>query len=379
MHDFIIIGAGPTGLSSAIELAKNNQEVLIFEEDKKIGIPRHCTGIISYDAAKLIGNSAFNSVVNKVKRAIFKYGNKTIELNFPSEVTLILDRIKLEELLAEEASKLGCNILLGNRIKKIEIKKEKVLVFNDKIYEAKALIYAAGSKPNLLNFIRTPNSIPAIQYEIETEIEDEKSVEIIFSEEAEGFFAWKAPTSCSSSLIGLANSKISPKLALDKFLKRKNIKGKIRAIYSGRIITGGAIENNVFSRIAIIGDAAGHVKPTTGGGLFFGTLGAKIIGNLMPYYIEKNDHKILDYMKVFTKKYVVDRINRMARFSRIFFNMSLNQKGILLDSIAKSGALKEISIDMQDFHENIISLFIKDLSLSIKGIKSLINSILEST
>ena len=47
MHDLIIIGGGPSGLSSAIEASNYNIDILIIEEDKKVGIPRHCTGIIS--------------------------------------------------------------------------------------------------------------------------------------------------------------------------------------------------------------------------------------------------------------------------------------------------------------------------------------------
>src|SRR5579875_715184 len=293
MLDFIIVGAGPSGLYSAIELAKNGNEVIVLEEDRKIGIPRHCTGIISNDAAKLIGNAAFGSIVNKVKRAVFKYDNKSFDLSFPSDVTLVLDRIRFEELLYEEASKLGCKIFTGKRVKKIDIQKDKVVVDAGDVHYAKGLIYAAGSRPSLLPFMKTPESIPGMQYEIEGEVEDQEAVEIIFAKEAEGFFAWLAPTSSSSFLVGLANSKISPKLALDKFIEKRRIKGKISAVYSGRIVIGGALKENVFSRVAFIGDSAGHVKPTTGGGLFFGTLGSKIIGSLFPSYLESFDPKVL--------------------------------------------------------------------------------------
>jgi flavin-dependent dehydrogenase len=377
MHDFIVVGAGPTGLYASIELAKRNNHVLVLEEDKRIGIPRHCTGVISYEAAKLIGNSAFNSAVNKVNSAIFKYGKKSFEISFPSETTLILDRIKFEELLFEESEKLGNEIMLGKRVKRIRLLKDKVIVDADKEYEAKALIYAAGSKPSLLDFLKAPASIPAIQYEIEGEVENDKSVEIIFSNEAKDFFVWKAPTSSNSFLLGLANSEISPKKALDKYIEKNAIKGKIRAIYSGKIIISGALERNVFQNIAIIGDSAGHVKPTTGGGLFFGILGAKIIGSLFPYYIESKNNNILKKIIHLNRKFINERINRMKRFSKIFFSLSEKQKEIILDSLFKSGAIKEISIDMQDFHENVISLFLKDLSLSYKGILSLIETYLE--
>jgi flavin-dependent dehydrogenase len=70
MHDLIIVGGGPSGLSSAIE-ASDNIDILIIEEDKRVGIPRHCTGIVSYEALKLIGEPALKSVKNKIRKAEF--------------------------------------------------------------------------------------------------------------------------------------------------------------------------------------------------------------------------------------------------------------------------------------------------------------------
>ena len=42
-----IIGAGPAGSHLAYLLAKNNQEVTIYEEHKEIGNPVQCSGVIT--------------------------------------------------------------------------------------------------------------------------------------------------------------------------------------------------------------------------------------------------------------------------------------------------------------------------------------------
>ena len=42
-----IIGAGPAGLYTAYLLAKQGREVNVFEQDKEIGLPIQCTGIIT--------------------------------------------------------------------------------------------------------------------------------------------------------------------------------------------------------------------------------------------------------------------------------------------------------------------------------------------
>ncbi len=378
MHDFLVVGAGPAGLFASIELSSRNMDVLVFEEDKKIGIPRHCTGVISSEAAKLIGNAASSSLLKKIKTAYFIYdNNKRIKISFPEEVTNVLERVRFEEILFDEANKRGAEIFLGEKVKKVNIFKDKVSVVTTKgEFEARALIYAAGSKPSILDFLKNPSSIPAIQYEMEGDPINESAVEIIFCEYAKGFFVWKVPTSNHSFLIGLANSRISPKKALDKFIYRKGIKGNVRAIYSGRIITGGAISRNVFNNIAIIGDSAGHVKPTTGGGLFFGILGAKIVGSLFPYYLETKDYSILRKMEKLIDDWIKKRIIRMKKFSDFFFSLEDKRRNLILDAIASTNAVNKLKGEIQDFHENVITLLIKDLSLNYNALIRLLRSLL---
>jgi len=227
MHDLIIVGGGPSGLSSAIEASDNNIDILIIEEDKRVGIPRHCTGIVSYEALKLIGEPAFKSVKNKIKKAEFisPTGIK-FNITLSHHKVFVLERVLFEELLLEKALKKGVKVNLGERVKKISIEKEKVKVItNNKEYESKGIIYAASTKYKLID-VKVPKTIPAIQYEFEGEVEDQECVKIFLCKEAEGFFAWYAPSSNNTFLVGLANKYISPKLMLDKFISKKGLKEK---------------------------------------------------------------------------------------------------------------------------------------------------------
>ena len=47
MYDTIIIGGGPIGIYTALQLRKAGLKVLVVEKDEEIGIPRFCSGIIS--------------------------------------------------------------------------------------------------------------------------------------------------------------------------------------------------------------------------------------------------------------------------------------------------------------------------------------------
>jgi digeranylgeranylglycerophospholipid reductase len=380
MHDLIIVGGGPSGLSSAIE-ASDNIDILIIEEDKRVGIPRHCTGIVSYEALKLIGEPALKSVKNKIRKAEFvSPSGIKVNITLSHHKVFVLERVSFEELLLEKALKKGVNVSLGERVKKVSIEKEKVKVItNSKEYESKGIIYAASTKYKLIN-TRIPRTIPAIQYEFEGEVEDEECVKVFLCKEAEGFFAWYAPSSNNTFLVGLANKYFSPKLMLNKFISKKGIKGKICGIYSGRIVFDKPFNQTIFYNVALVGDAAAHVKPTTGGGLYYGILGAKITGKFFPKYVLRKDAYYKNIIEKFNSKYIVKPLKNMYEFSRIFFSLPLNLYDKIFYAIKSSDVLNKIQENYIDYHDNVIKSFLTDrkllYNLSIGFIKDFIDNIL---
>ena len=53
--DVLVIGGGPSGLLAAREAASKGAEVLVLEEHKEIGVPNHCTGILSVEGLQRLG------------------------------------------------------------------------------------------------------------------------------------------------------------------------------------------------------------------------------------------------------------------------------------------------------------------------------------
>ena len=52
--DAIVIGAGPAGSSAAREIASAGFKVGLFEEHEAVGIPQHCTGMLSVRGCQLL-------------------------------------------------------------------------------------------------------------------------------------------------------------------------------------------------------------------------------------------------------------------------------------------------------------------------------------
>jgi digeranylgeranylglycerophospholipid reductase len=118
----------------------------------------------------------------------------------------------------------------------------------------------------------------------EIEIKNLDEVEIYFGQQiAPGFFAWLVPISPDKCLAGLL-SKSQAKLYLQRFLTGPFCRGRIvtqEAKIRQKAVPLGILPRTYGNRILAIGDTAGQVKPTTGGGIFFGHLGARIAAEVL--------------------------------------------------------------------------------------------------
>jgi digeranylgeranylglycerophospholipid reductase len=128
------------------------------------------------------------------------------------------------------------------------------------------------------------------------------------------------------------------------------------------IITCGPIEKTYSDNLLVVGDAAGHVKPTTGGGVILGGICASISGHVAAEAVDKNNFK-----ETFLKKYEVlwkKRLGKefqMTRLARKILNR-LSDKAIdkLFKIIIEENLQHELSIggDM-DFQRNVILKLLK--------------------
>ena len=291
----VIVGAGPVGCFLGGLLAKAGKEVAIYEEHSKIGEPVQCTGIITKEIEKIIKlDKSF--LVNSVDKV--RVYSKRAKVEAPVN-DIVIDRTKFDRYLAKKAKENGAKIYLNHKFIGIRggsavfaDKKNKI-----KKVEAEVIIGADGplsevAKAN--DMFKGRKFYFGMQARVRRNF-DVKVYETYFGSIAPGFFAWILPESSKIARIGIAAKKETKEL-FKRFLDIKKIdKKKIIDYQAGLIpIFNKSIEvkkGNVY----LVGDAAGQVKATTGGGLVPGMKAAKILADCLIY--EKDYEKELKKLK----------------------------------------------------------------------------------
>lgn len=319
--DAIITGAGPAGILAATEIAKGKHEVLVLEEHERIGEPDHCAGLLSASGLRSLNlKPPDDCIQNTVEGArIYAPSGNSIFIERGRREAFVIDRRKFDFWLSENAADCGAKITTGSKAREIVPSNKETLTVktDDRDIQAKVVVIAEGVRSVLakntgFQTISKQSKLPAYQYEVKgVDVEDDL-VEMFYGRQlAPGFFAWIIPMGERRARVGLA-SRNKSKIRLDSALlhhpiisKRLKTGEKIRGM-GGTVIVGQPKTRISSDGIVVVGDTAGMVKATTGGGVIIGGLTARMAGESINDALRTNDtsRKILSrYDKRFKSTY----------------------------------------------------------------------------
>ena len=283
MRDVSIVGAGPVGLFLAREL--QGLDVKVFEEHQSIGEPVQCSGLVSRNIDELV-KIPQECILNKVKGArLYSPAGKCFEVARGREEAYVIDRTLFDQKLSE-----GVDVETGKRVSSLSLDSEYIVGADG----PNSIVAKQSGFPPL------EEVIPGLQYEVEKEV-DQDFVELHFGNEvAPGFFAWVIPIG-DKTRVGLC-SKENIKAFLDKFVKSKGFDNAEIVSQQAGLVPLKWREEIVKGNVALVGDAAGQVKPTTGGGIVMGFSSAKILADAikkgdLDYYTQEWNRKVLPELR----------------------------------------------------------------------------------
>lgn len=284
MYDIVVVGAGIIGSFTAGELGKLGYKVRVLEKHQGTGSKSSCTGIVSSECFDMLHVQPA-MVQHKAHSAkIFSPSGTFIRVERETTQAYILDRPALDRHVFQQALANHVEFSFNTRVETIDQHRGYVAIncwSNKQQLEIKtrAVVIAcglAGSLTNRLGLGRISHYAQGAQAEVicrdlvETEIYSGTSI-------APGFFAWLVPMGNSRAKAGLL-CRNNPGIFMSTLLHRLADEGKI--VTSEYPINYGTIplkplKRTYGNRLLVVGDAAGQVKPTTGGGIYFGLLSAR--------------------------------------------------------------------------------------------------------
>ena len=282
-YDLIIIGASIAGNYLTYLLSESNLRIAVIEDHEEIGLPFQCAGIVSQKLIQLI-ELPKEIVLNRVNTAkIVSPSGNFINLS-GNERPYVVDRIKLDRLFYNKV-KDDPNITyyLGERYKSFEYriddgKKYLLIETSKRKIIAKMLIGCDGPLSLVGKQLKVKNDvIYASQIRIKAKFYDHKAA-MYFNPKWKQLFGWIVPEGNRIYRIGIASAKDVNKY-FKHFLNVLNIDIKDRIDQQGGIIPYGVMNKLAFDNILLLGDAAGQVKATTGGGIIMLLTAAKYASN----------------------------------------------------------------------------------------------------
>lgn len=273
-----IIGAGPAGSYAALLLVKQGHEVHVFEDHDEIGVPVQCTGIVTHGLWNLIpkNDSIIRTELNQVKIHAPNGNTTSFKLH-----EFVLDRAGLDKYIAKLAQDAGAIYHLGYRFVGFEGASIRTRhKGKEAIFLTDITIGADGPNSEVAKAanIWTPRKVwGGVQATIRGNYAPD-TFEVFFGPEYEGFFGWAVPESSSVARVGIA----AQRKAREMFLRiTKQYPGMLIGWQSGPIpIYDKKIPvQNKERTVFLVGDAAGLVKATTGGGIITGMVSSRILAD----------------------------------------------------------------------------------------------------
>jgi digeranylgeranylglycerophospholipid reductase len=300
-----VIGAGTAGLILARETAARGINTTVYDQKKVLGVPVRASGILSIKGLEGLGIDYLGGVTNTLYGARVHAGKQVMNIRSRRPVAVVLDRRKLNEICFDDAVAEGAAVRKGRRISDNildGISKESIVVGADGAISSVARHFSMGP---VGRFVTTYKA------DFRVKIDDPGMVDLFFDNElTQGLFAWLCPNADDILEVGVGIDSQSgnARKAFEKFLLRKEV-GKM--LHNARLMDEGAsiIPTGLRKRIVdnerevlLVGDAAGQVKHTTGGGIIFGGHAALIAAGVIEEHI-RNGADLSLYEKAFKKQF----------------------------------------------------------------------------
>ncbi len=289
-HDVAVVGGGPSGLQTARLLAAGGLRVVLFEAKPAVGADVVCTGIVGRELFSEFDLSDGSVLRDLRTMTIVGPAGRPLPYEHPSPFAWVVDRSRFDRDLGQKAARAGAEIRSGTRIVAAGITDQGVWLRGQgpegeaETASAAVLVLATGIQGHLqkdLGLGAPKAFLSGIQWETEALPGLVPSM-YVGTDVAPGAFGWAIPTADGRMKVGLITER-DPRPPFRKLLRLVCPDGPEPDEREFRLkpIAQGLPERSAAPRVLAVGEAAGQVKTTTGGGIAYGLLGARVASDVI--------------------------------------------------------------------------------------------------
>jgi geranylgeranyl reductase family protein len=293
MLDVAIVGGGPGGMAAARHLAQDGWSVAVFEEHDHVGTPVHCTGVLAEDVIAPM-NLPAETILNPLSTVRFiAPAGHSFEYTTATTEAVVIDREAFDDALGRRAELAGAQVIRGRRVIAIDpgTGSVQLTLADGESLPARAVILACGANYTFQRRLGMGMPTAFLQSaQLELPAGHLGDVEIHFgSEIAPKGFAWTVPVQRASGTFARIGVMAEGDAALyfsrmvERVRERWGVTIPAGMTPRRRMLPLGAVKRTYADRVLAVGDAAGLVKPTTGGGIYYsvvsGEIAAEVLGS----------------------------------------------------------------------------------------------------
>ena len=366
VYDLVIVGAGPAGSTTARFAAAAGLQVLLIDKRQELGAPIQCSGAISGHGLSSAGIAAAPEFIHEAiygfaiyddagRRTVHDYRQLKPSEYGPGEgkkpLGYVVDRRRFDRYLMTQAERAGtevwlktegrgytpgedglCTVHLTRYNQSIDVRC-RVLVGAD------GLQSQVGKWAGLQTHIKITELAGCLQFIVDR-VETEGLLEIVTGHEwAPGGYAWVFPKGAGYAEIGLGviptMTDHSAQWHLDKFIKQSFFRERfadcrILEVQGGGVPLASPLRTQYADNLILVGDAARHVNPITGGGLHTAISGGKIAAEFLIGHLTDGLPVTGGALEAYQRLWLAELGDKMWKLygikTDIFHNMNIGQR-----------------------------------------------------